>query len=104
MFSEGAQDKCVPAAKCDGVITASCCKEHIFFFFFKISFGLFVPLFQDRTWGRERGNDMQQRAPGGLEPRSAAVEDIASVYGAPALPTVPLGAPVFSNLINFQTL
>ncbi len=46
----------------------------------------------DRKQGRERGNDMQQRATSGIKPGSAAART-ASVYGAPALPTEPPGAP-----------
>ncbi len=48
------------------------------FFFLRYFPGLFVPLFPgqgswrvDRKQGRERGNDMQQMATGGIEPGSA---------------------------------
>ncbi len=46
----------------------------IFFFFLKIFWGAFCAFIQDRTaeeWTgsrAERGNDMQQRATGGIEP------------------------------------
>ncbi len=51
----------------------------------------------DRKQGRERGNDMQQRTTGGI---NRLREDIASVYGALALPTEPPGASQNKLLIE----
>ncbi len=73
--------------------------NYIMIIFKDFLFGLFVPLFQDRTaeeWTGNRGERGGMTCSKGPQVESnpgPMHEDKASVYVAPALPTVPPGAP-----------
>ncbi len=75
------------------------CKFYHFIYLFLGFFAAFVPLSflkgqLKSGQGRDRGNDMQQRVTMWNRTRGHCSEDTASVYGVPALPTEPPGAPV----------
>ncbi len=63
------------------------------FLFFRYFLGLFVPLFLGQETGQREGEWHAAKGHRWNRTRVCCSEDIASVYGAPALPTEPLGAP-----------
>ncbi len=79
---------------------------HYIIIFLKIFCGLFVPLLGQDSWrvDRKQGREGEWHAAKGHWWNRTCVrcsEDIASVYGAPALPTGPRGALITLNLLCF---
>lgn len=52
----------------------------------------------------ERGNDMQERATGGLEPGPPAVGTVASVHGVPTLPIELNDTPLLIEMFLLRHL
>ncbi len=84
------------------VVVSTVCNQPVFCFGYFLDFCAFIlnrtAAELNRKWGRERGNDMQQRAAGCNWTRGCCSRDTASVHEAPAPLTELPGCPAISRL------